>query len=374
MRVRLKYVVEDVDRHGNVRAYFRRKGCPKIRLLGLPGSEEFMTAYKAALAGITPRPSSEPSVVAPAPRGSFRWLCEEYFGSAEFKTLEARTQKLRRRLLDRICDSHGTKPCNRIEPVNIRRLRDEMSDRPEAANSFLKTLRQLFGFAASYGLMTTNPAREIPYIRARGDGFHTWTEAEIAKFEKTHPINSPARLAMAIMLYTGQRRSDAIRLGRQHIRDGHLEFTQHKNRARSPISLSIRIHPKLQEIIEANPSGNLQFIVTEFGKPFSDAGFGNRFRKWCDEAGLFNCTAHGLRKSSATRLADAGCSELQIMAITGHRTSKQVSVYTRAANRTQLADAAISKILGEENRNRSVPLSEAVEQSGTVSASKTLKS
>jgi integrase len=178
---------------------------------------------------------------------------------------------------------------------------------------------------------------------------------------------------MALMLYTGQRRSDAIRMGRQHIRNGRLEFTQHKNRARNPVALSIRIHPKLAEIITAAPSDRMQFIVTEFGKPFSDAGFGNKFRKWCDEAGLSNCSAHGLRKSAATRLAEAGCTDREIMAITGHRSSRQVNCYTRNANQARLGDAAIAKVLAEENRNGSVPLSDALEQSGTISASNTLK-
>ena len=128
----------------------------------------------------------------------------------------------------------------------------------------------------------------------------------------------------------------------------------------------------MQEIIDANPKGNLQFIVTEYGKPFTDAGFGNRFRKWCDEAGLPNCSAHGLRKAAATRLAEAGCTDREIMAITGHRTSRQVNCYTRAASQTLLGDAAMAKVLAGENRNESVPLSERAEQSGTVLASKTL--
>ena len=37
--IRLKYLVEDVDRHGNVRIYFRRKGHAKIRLKGSPGQQ-----------------------------------------------------------------------------------------------------------------------------------------------------------------------------------------------------------------------------------------------------------------------------------------------------------------------------------------------
>jgi len=117
----------------------------------------------------------------------------------------------------------------------------------------------------------------------------------------------------------------------------------------------------------------MQFIVTKFGKPFTDAGFGNRFRKWCDEADLAQCSAYGLRKVAAVRLAEAGCSEREIMAITGHRTSRQVAYYTRSVNQKTLSNSAMDKIIAEENRNRSVPLSEAVEESGTVSTPRTLK-
>lgn len=373
MKMRLRYISEDVDRHGNVRTYFRRAGHRKVRLRGMVGSDEFMADYKKALAGTSSNMQSKSEKAKRAARGSFKWLCEDYFACAVFKQLDGRTQRLRRRLLDNLCLSHGTKPVSRIEPLHIRRLRDEIADRPEAANSFLKTLRQLFAFGTSYGLMHYNPARDIPYIRARGDGFHTWTEAEIAKFEMFYPITSPARLAMALMLYTGQRRSDAIRLGRQHLNDGRLEFVQFKNRARSPVTLSIKLHPKLQEIIEAAPKGHLQFIVTAFGKPFSDAGFGNRFRKWCDEAGLPQCSAHGLRKAAATRLAEAGCSEQEIMSITGHSTSKEVSRYTKAANRKLMGDRALQKLVSEETRNESVPLSGRENAGGTVSGSKSLK-
>jgi integrase len=129
-----------------------------------------------------------------------------------------------------------------------------------------------------------------------------------------------------------------------HLRDGWLTFTQVKNGRRNPVKLSIPIVPQLQAIIDASPSGDLTFIVNEFGRPFSDAGFGNRFRKWCDEAGLRNCSAHGLRKASASRLAELGCSPHVIQAITGHRTLKEVERYTRAADQKRLAGRAMERM------------------------------
>lgn len=167
---------------------------------------------------------------------------------------------------------------------------------------------------------------------------------EIRQFEEKHPVGSVARLALALALYTGQRRADLVQFGKQHMRDGWLVFTQHKNRNRKPVNMEIPIVPELQRIIDASPTGDMTFLVTAFGKPFTSNGFGNRFRKWCDEADLPHCSVHGLRKAAAARLAELGCSEFEIMAITGHKTSKEVTRYTQAARQKVRAKAALSRL------------------------------
>ena len=95
------------------------------------------------------------------------------------------------------------------------------------------------------------------------------------------------------------------------------------------------------------------YLLTEFGKPFTSNGFGNRFRIWCYEAGLpDHCSAHCLRKATAAHLAEAGATELEIRAVTGHQTSHEVNRYTKAANQKRMAEAGMSKLIG----NKSVPL------------------
>jgi integrase len=89
----------------------------------------------------------------------------------------------------------------------------------------------------------------------------------------------------------------------------------------------------------------MTFLVTERGAPFTGPGFGNWFRDRCDEAELPQCSAHGLRKLTATRLAEAGCSEREIMAITGHKSVTEVSRYTKAAQQSRLAEQAMNKVL-----------------------------
>ena len=123
----------------------------------------------------------------------------------------------------------------------------------------------------------------MEYLRTGSQGWHTWTIDEVRQYEAKHPLGTRARLAFALLLYTGVRRSDVVKLGRQMIREGCLTFTQTKNQKRNPITVSIPVLPQLQAAIDATPSCNMIFLVTEFGRPFTTAGFGNRFRKWCND-------------------------------------------------------------------------------------------
>lgn len=165
---------------------------------------------------------------------------------------------------------------------------------------------------------------------------------EVAQFEKCHPLGTKAHLALGLLLYTGQRRSDVVLFGCQHEKHGLLEFTQQKNRDNKPIHLQIPIRSELRHILDAGPTGDLVYLVTEFGKPFTSNGFGNWFREKCIQAGVPG-RAHGLRKACATRLAENGATVHEIMAITGHKTIKEVERYTMAANQKRLAESAIKR-------------------------------
>ena len=165
---------------------------------------------------------------------------------------------------------------------------------------------------------------------------------ELEQYEKHHLIGTKARLALALFMYTGSRRSDAVRLGRQHAPDGWFRFKQHKNRNRHPIEVEIPILPELQRIIDASPTGDLTYLVTEFGRPFSIAGFGNKFREWCNQAGLPHCSAHGLRKAGATRAAENGATEHQLMAILAWKTIQEAERYTKTARRKKIASDAMA--------------------------------
>ena len=348
-RIKLKYVVEDLDRHGNVRRYFRRKGQPKIRLPGLPGSEEFMEAYRSALANL---PADRPRTVGCPAIGSFGHVCLSYYASPTFKRLSPSTRSWRRRALDSICEKHGDKRIALINAKHVRVLRNEMAKLPGASRNRLKALKALFAWAVDEGLATDDPTlgvKNIPYVTK---SHHTWTLDEVEQYENRHPVGTKARLGLALLLYTSWRREDAPRIGPQHIYeerqpDGsikkRIKYRLAKNEDRGPVDMDIPLHPDLERIIDATPSGHLSFLITAYGKPFTTGGFGNRFKDWCRQAGLPHCSCHGLRSAVATRLANSGASQFEIMAITGHKSLKEVERYTKAANKKKLADSAMGK-------------------------------
>ena len=230
-----------------------------------------------------------------------------------------------------------------LQPKQVRKLRDELKASPVVANIRLKALRALFSWAVEEEDAPHNPTIGVKRLKHVSTGFHSWELHEIRKYEERHPVGSKARLAMTLLLYTACRREDVVRFGPQHVRDGRIRYRQAKNKHRNPVDLDIPIHPDLKAIIDATPSNHLTFLTTEYGRSFTPAGFGNKFRQWCNEAGLPHCSSHGLRKAAATRLAQRGATAHEIMAITGHRSLEEVERYTRAAKQGELADAAMVK-------------------------------
>lgn len=336
--IRLKFVHAFRDRHGRQRYYFRRHG-QRIPLPGVPGSDEFMSAYRQVLDGAPTKAEIGANRTKP---GTIAAAVVAYFNSAVFQSLAESTKATYRGILESFRAQHGDKRIVMLERRHIELMISNRARTPAAANNLLRMIRLLMQFAVVNGLRRDDPTVGVKSVRNRSDGFYTWTEADIAAFEAKHAIGSRARLAFALLLYTAQRRGDVVKMGRQHIRDGVMIIRQQK----TGTMVHVPVHPELQAVIAAAPSGQLTFLVTSEGKPFTAAGFGNLFRDWCDEAGLPKaCAAHGLRKAASRRLAEAGCTAHQIMAITGHKTLKEVTRYTAAVDRERLAKEAIDKII-----------------------------
>jgi integrase len=335
MRRPPKYVQGFIDRHGKPRFYFRRVGFKTVPLPGLPWSPGFMAAYEAA-SGALPAAVGQKRTRP----GSMRALAVSYFNSVAFRSMRPSTQYERRGVIERFCREHGDKSAVGLQAKHVRKLIEAQADKPGAANALRKALRQMMQHAIEIELRPDDPTRDVKAVPIKSDGHHSWTEDEIEQFQARHPAGR-ARLALALLLYTGQRRGDVVRMGRQHIRDGEINIRQEKTNR----MLAIQVHIALAEIIAETPRENLTFLMTRLGQPFTPNGFSKWFREQCDAAGLpKRCSAHGLRKAAARRLAEAGCSVHEIAAVTGHASLREVERYTSAASQRHLARAAMSKV------------------------------
>lgn len=363
----LRYLTEELDRHGNVRIYVRRRG-QRIRIREEPGTQEFMDAYKLAVSGEETAPRK------PAKRisGSFSALLTEYYMSAEFLgELGKRTQYVRRGLLDSIAETEGEKPYRLMLARHVERIRDHKRAVPESANGRVKALRHFGEWAKKENHHSHNPAKAVEYIRTGSDGHHTWTVEEIEQYEARWPIGTKQRLAMAVLLFTGARRSDAVRLGPQMERGETLHFTETKGRTgKPPKRRELPILPELRAVLNGTKFGHLAYLVTAFNKPFTTNGFGNWFREACNAAGLPHCSAHGLRKAGATIAANQGATEHQLMAIYEWESPKQAALYTRKANRKRLTIDAMHLLVPEQKTDKRVSLSGGVRKSATDRAKK----
>ena len=328
------YLLVDRSRHGQIRYYVRMPGKKMVRIRAEPGTEAFVDAYWAARKGV----DAMSTTLARIQPGSFAHIANNYLASRDFKALDAKlTQQLRRRVLKKLVDQIGDKPAK----IDVKTLRAAVKRRNyAAAKDFLTTLRAVYRVAVDDELVDADPTIGIPNPKPSTDGFHTWTLEDCARYEKRWPLGTQARTAYAIGLYTGQRGSDAVRLGRPMERDGRIHLRQWKNRAKKPVDIDIRILPPLREALDAWQGSGLTWLQTESGKPFSVDGFRGKFREWCDAAGLSHCSFHGLRKALATRLAEQGRTAHEIMAVLGHSTHQQAATYTAKAARAGLADRA----------------------------------
>jgi integrase len=339
----LKFVHAYKDRHGRTRFYFRQHGRPNVVLPGVFGSAEFMAAYASALDGEGAAPAS-PTRVNRSASGSTSAAVAAYFGSIDFANLATATKIDRRRILERFREANGDKPFAAMRPVHVEKLLAAKASKPHAAKSFLKALRAVAAVALRTGLCTIDPTKGVSVkARTSAHGFRAWTEADIDQFETRWPIGTRERLALALALYTGQRRADIIIMGRQHIRNGVLTVRQSITGA--PVVYYSPIHPELQAILAASQGQQMTFLTTPTGKLFAPSAFTDWFGKACRAAGLpLGLSAHGLRKAMCRRLAEAGCSASQIAAISGHTTLREVSRYTESADRARMARTAMASL------------------------------
>jgi integrase len=331
---RIKYL-ETFQAKGTLYAFLKRRpgrrfpGLLKAERIPLPtpvGSPEFWTAYHQAIKGET----VAPVMAARAHGASLRTAIEQYLEGEGFaaRVPSPAARARQASTLRKWTRAEGDLPIARVDRAYVDRLLGSI-DLPNPKYTMLITIKQLFVWCVSKGMMPADPTSGIKLKPAKSDGRHTWTEEQIAQFEAHWQLGTLERLVFDLLLYTGQRGSDARRLGPQHIRDGEITIKQQK----TGVEVCCPLHPALAASIAAGPAGHLTFLQLN-GRPLLQGRYNELFRAACDAAGLPDiCMPHGLRKAFCTRLADLGVSTHDIAALSGHLSLREVERYTKKYNR-----------------------------------------
>jgi integrase len=327
----------EVTRHGKVVWYARAGGSsrgPRVKLQAAFGTAEFWAEYQAALAS-QPRKAEGPH------EGSLAWLLERYRETTAWTNLSMATRRQRENIFVHVLETAGKEPFAKITSATLMAGRERRANTPAQARNFLDAMRGLFRWAAKAKLVKSDPTIGVDNpARPKTAGFEVWSEEDISVYEKRWPIGTRQRVWLGVLIYTGLRRGDAVRFGRQHVRNGVGTIKTEK----TDTEVTLPILPVLAETLAAGPCGDLTFVAGENGHPLTKESFGNLFRKACRAAGLQRRSAHGLRKAAATRAANAGATVAELEAIFGWQGGTMAALYTRAADRRRLAQGAMHKL------------------------------
>lgn len=360
MKKRNRYpgVTRAEDRHGKLRWRLRRriKGRKVDAYLPGPyGSDAFKAAYEAAI-----NPTASGQIDAAA--GTFDHVIEHMLRGAGWRELRETTRRGKRGRLDWIREQVGRFRLVDLQPRHVAALMDKKGG-PHAANRLHKELSEIYTHATHHlGFNGTVPTASITRRKIKSDGFHTWTAAQVDQFREWHPSGTMPRLAFELALSTGAARQDVARMGAANVRDGAISYARGKTGGR--VELPLALLPELARELAQYPAKKAVFVTHSGGKPYATAAsFGNAFADWIKAAGLpTECSLHGLRKHGATRLAERGATEWQIMAFLGHESPSEARRYVAKANRVTMVADALRLLPGQELPNLSPELGKQAPQ------------
>lgn len=297
------------------------------------GSDEFKAEYEALLKGAE-RPNISTAIY-----GTLGWLIEQFLGDAQYLNASDIRKKTLRGEFDWLKCEAGPWPVSDFRTRHVEVLMG-LKTGPSAANTVRKNLSTLFNFAIRKEWMAVNPARHALARKTNETGYHTWTDSEIDQYLARFGPGTKPRLAMLLMLCTGAARQDVIRLGWQGVNNDRIAY----RRGKTGQVADLPILPELWAELDRLPRDVELFLHHGAGLSYRLESIANWFKDQCVAAGLPHCSSHGLRKAGATRLAEHGASEYEIMAFLAHKTPHEAATYTKAAGRARLADGGMSKL------------------------------
>jgi len=367
---KLKYLKIDFNRQGDLKVKVRRNG-KTITLHNDPRTAEFFMEYGRALGEL----SSVAPIAVDFKKETLAWLIDDYKRSGRFKALAQNTKLVRARVLRQIADEFGDLKYAQMNRFDIEKIRaSKLSEgKPHAAEHRRKFLAQVFRHANVTGLISHDPFVGIekpadnPALRSRThtaldgtmySGHWTWTADQVRQFFDYWPHGTSPHICMSLMFYLGVRISDAQKLGPRNEVDDRMVFTTEKRvgKQRQGVDMNLPITAPLRDAIEAAREANIvsldNYVLTRFGKPFTQKSISHWFSERASMAGLpRECTAHGVRKALAKILADNGATSSELKATFGWTTSKLADLYTEQANKKDLATSGLERL-----GNKSVPL------------------
>lgn len=216
-----------------------------------------------------------------------------------------------------------------------------------AATGFVRAASALFGWAVDNGWIEHSPMTRVK--RLKGGELPAWTDADVDAAVRIFPEH--LRRAVILAVYTGQRRSDLIKMAWSAYDGRSIRLKQQKTGA----ALVIPVHPELKIELDAwrGETSSTLILVNKFGRPWMASNLSKQIGMALADIPDFprGRNIHGLRKLAAARLVEAGCTLNQIAAITGHQSLGMLRLYTASADQERLAEAAIVRLVGAKSKN-----------------------
>lgn len=316
MRVRLKGLnkVEKRLADGTLKTYhYAWKGGPRV--LGTPGSPEFIANYNAAVASLV-RVRDD----------CLASLITRYIRSPAFTNLKPATRKHYSWHLTVIENKFGDMPIVALKDRRVRAdflgWRDEVAERsPRQADIGMAVFARMLSWAYDKGIAPAHPLEKPGRLYRANRSASIWSEENEAAFYDHAPKH--LHLPLMLALWTGQRKADLLALTWADYDGDHIRLMQKKTGARVAVPVGAALKSALDTSrssvgLDDGGAGKLPILRNESGKPWTDGGFSASWRKACAKAGVVGVTFHDLRGTAVTRLARAGCTVPEIASITGH--------------------------------------------------------
>ena len=315
---------------GSIKNYYYHRGTGK-RITGNPGTPEFVASY------------AEAAQRGPTDVGTFSSLITGFADSPEFQKLAEKTRKDYRRYLDNLRDEFGSLPIDALSDRRIRQdffdWRDQFADKPRTADYAWSVLRRVLSWAYDRGKIDINHAIKPGRLYDSDRSDLIWLPEHIAAFCKV--ASDELKLALILAISTGQRQGDLLKMTWGQYDGQWINHRQSKGKKR----VSVPIHRDLKKILDQVPKRSTLILTTPTGVPWKSDWFRNRWRDASKAAGIKDLHFHDLRGTAVTMLAEAGCSNAEIAAITGHSMQHVETILTKYVSLTRdLAQSAMAKL------------------------------